>query len=38
MVLQRRDLIGNDMGIWHATNITFYRQLYKTCNRLAQRG
>ncbi len=24
MVLQERNLVGDDMGIWHATNVTFF--------------
>ena len=36
VVLQRRNLVGDDVRIWHATNVTFSRQLHKRCND--QRG
>ena len=32
VLLQRRHLVTDDMGIWHAANITFFLQPHKRCN------
>ena len=32
VVLQGRNLVGDDMRVWHAANITFFRQPHKRRN------
>ena len=32
VLLQRRHLVADDMGIWHVVNITFFLQPHKRCN------
>ena len=36
VVLQGWNLVGDGMGVWHATNVTFFQQLHKRCNTSAR--